>query len=484
MFDLSEHLPEQLDLIGGVRTPPSGLSGVELADPNTRLLLAKGRATTVDSVERALVAADRAHRHGHWADLPIEERARRLEFFGAALRARSGSLGIPESINTGVPIGVTESIASGVAGFFDGLAQWIRAAGEMKESQGHHGRVQQHRLPWGPTIILAPWNAPMPTIIGKTAMALAAGCPVIVKPSEWAPLTANIVADAAEEAELPPGVFQLVHGGAAVGAQLVADKRVRVVVFTGGLEAGRSIARSAAPNFPVLQLELGGTNPAIIRADADLEATATSLAAGITRLNGQWCESPGRLLVHESLAGDLLDAVSIRLATMSIGSSLSAETQIGPLSHGAHLEKVRASLREYESKGGALHASCEVPDLDGWFLSPTLVTGISAEQTLLEVFGPVASIHTFSTDEEALKLANLGRDGLAGYVFTSDIDVALELGSRIHAGEVRINGTGLFDLCDGSSQSFWGDSGIGGHVADLPELFRGHRIVGEDDPAS
>ena len=484
MLDLLEHLPDQLDLIAGVRTRPKGLSGVELADPNTGLPLTRGRATTVDSVERALVAADRAHRLGHWTDLPIEERARRLELFGAAIRARAGSLSIPESINTGVPIAVTESIASGVPGFFDGLAQWIRGAGEMKEIQGHHGRVQQHRLPWGPTVILAPWNAPMPTIIGKTAMALAAGCPVIVKPSEWAPMTANIVADAAQEAELPPGVFQLVHGAAEVGSQLVADRRVRVVVFTGGLEAGRSIARSAAPNFPVLQLELGGTNPAIIRADADLEATATSLAAGITRLNGQWCESPGRLLVHESLAGDLLEAISVRLATMRIGSSLDVETQIGPLSNRSHLEKIRTSLSEYESKGGALHCSSEMPDLDGWFLPPTVVTGVSPDQSLAEIFGPVASIHTFSTDEEALQLANRGRDGLAGYVFSADTDVALELGSRIHAGEIRINGTGLFDLCDDSSQSFWGDSGMGGHAVDLPEFFRGHRIVGQDDPTS
>ncbi|MCB0995566.1 MAG: aldehyde dehydrogenase [Acidimicrobiales bacterium] len=476
-------LPDQLDLIDGTRRRPADRAGSDLCHPDTGEVLAPGLQTAPDAVSETMDAAHRAHVERRWQGLPASERARMLDRVADELEARSGELAVPESLNTGIPIAVTGPMTGGVAGFFRGAAERVRSAPEPVTEIGRHGPVRRRRLPFGPAVVIAPWNAPSPTIVGRSASALAAGCPVIVKPSEWAPGTADIVATAVAEAQLPPGAFQLVHGGPAVGAQLVADPRIRVVSFTGGQGAGRAIAAAAAPNFARLQLELGANNPAIVRADADITDSAVALAAGMTKLNGQWCEAPGRVLAHHSIVDDLVEALLDSLRALPIGSCLDEATAIGPLSHGPHLAQVRSAVDALVVEGGVAHDAGVLPDLPGWFMAPTVVTGLPAVPARPEVFGPVLTVHAVDDDAEALAAANDSTDGLAAYVFSTDIDAALDLGELLRAGEVRINGTGLFDLADGSHQSFWGTSGLGGHGdTDTFELFRGHRIVGVDDP--
>jgi len=480
-------IPEQVDLVDGRRLRPTERSGALLCHPDSGEWLADGLATEANVVEAAIAAADRVHQSREWTALPLEERAARLEACAAAIEAaaeaREGGLGVAESLNTGIPISVTSAMTGGVAGYFHGAAHFLRTRGEAQERIGRHGRVVLHRAPRGPAVVIAPWNAPSPIVVGRTAFALGAGCPVIVKPSEWAPFTADIVASALASADLPRGLVQLVHGGAAVGVQLVADPRVRVVAFTGGQQAGRAIAAAAAPNFAQLQLELGGNNPAIVRADADVAVTAAALAAGMTKLNGQWCEAPGKILVHRSLSAPLLAALLEALAAKSLGPCLDPATDIGPMSHEPRRRALATVIESMVRDGATAHQVHTLPTLGGWFVAPTVLTGVPSHEATSEVFGPVVTLHEFDTDDEAVHMANEAGDGLAGFVFTADTDTAFALGARLRGGEIRINGTGLFDLCDGSTQSFFGTSGIGGHGdIEVFEMFRGSRIVGVDDP--
>ncbi|MDO8364951.1 MAG: aldehyde dehydrogenase family protein [Actinomycetota bacterium] len=479
------HAPEQLDLIAGARRRPELKSGAMLCNPDTGEVLAEGLASSATAVDEALAAADEVHRSGVWNRLPLAERVARLHALADAVAAIAPGLAEPEALNTGIPIDVAGPMTGGLGGYFHGAAHFLQTQGEVEDRAGRHGRVQLHRAPRGPAVVIAPWNAPAPCTIGRTAMALGAGCPVIVKPSEWAPFTADLFMEAMAAADLPPGLVQLVHGGADVGAQLVADPRTRVVSFTGGLQAGRAIAAAAAPNFAALQLELGGNNPAIVRADANIASAAAGLAAGMTKLNGQWCEAPGKILVHRSLADELVARLLDELEQRSFGSCLQPGTAIGPMSHRARRDELVGRIAELVSAGATAHQVHRLPALRGWFVAPTVLTGLPSAAAVSEIFGPVVTVHAFDADDEAVAAANEAGDGLAGFVFSADVDAALAMGAQLRGGEVRINGTGLFDLCDGSTQSFWGTSGFGAHGdVQVFELFRGSRIVGEDDPGA
>jgi phenylacetaldehyde dehydrogenase len=289
------------------------------------------------------------------------------------------------------------------------------------------------------------------------------------------------VADAIHRADLPRGVFQMVHGGPTTGAALTSDARVKVISYTGSLAAGRAIARAAAEHFTALQLELGGNNPAIVRADADVDATAASLASGMLKLNGQWCEAPGKVLVARERHDDLVDALRDHLGRWHIGHHLDPDTQVGPLSHEAHRARLQQQVDALVADGGDVITAGDLPDLPGWFWAPRLVVGVPAERCVDELFGPVVSVHAVDDDEAAVAAANDTPFGLAGYVFSSDLDAAQALGRRIRFGEVKINGTSVIDLTPTSTQSFWGLSGIGGHGnAEVFRFFTGSQIVGVD----
>jgi phenylacetaldehyde dehydrogenase len=342
------------------------------------------------------------------------------------------------------------------------------------------------RRPLGPAAVLAPWNAPTFVGVAKLASALAAGCPVILKPSEWAPagcqIVAEVLASAIAAMELPPGVFQLVHGGAQVGAQMASDPRIRAISFTGGGAGGHAVATAAAPHFTAVQLELGGHNPAIIHADADIAATAAALAKGMTKLNGQWCEAPGKILVPQHLHDDLVDALTDELTRLTVGHCLNDDTDVGPIAYSAHRDRLQHNIADLIGQGGRAVTTAALPDLPGWFMSPTLVVGTPAHASTEELFGPAVSIHPVASAEEAITAANGPQTGLAGFVFGTDLDAAMATAARIAAGEIRVNGCNLADLADDSEQTFWNSAGIGGHgPTDMVRFFQGRLTIGVDD---
>lgn len=452
-------------------------------DPNTGEPVHRTVTTAPEDVERALRHAERSYGFDRWEDAASEERAAVLERAAALLETRIEDIARTDALTSGVPIAKSRTIAGFLPHRIRATAADLRALPRRTALKADGRDVRLYKVPWGPAAILTPWNGPSFIPAAKVVSALAAGCPVILKPSEHAPSSAQIVVECFVRAGLPAGALQLVHGAGDVGAALTGDHRVKVVSFTGGPNAGRAIARAAAEDFKVLQLELGGNNPALVLHDADVDVAADGILEGMTKLNGQWREGPGKVLVHKDLAQPLLDALLERIARVDIGHSLDESTQLGPISNAPHFATLRNRVEELRARGATIHQPARLPALDGFFLSPTVASGIAPSAATAELFGPLISLHTVESDEDALRAANANPSGLDAYVFGGDLDRAIEIGARVLSGEVRVNGAKIGDLGDDSAQSFWGTSGIGGHgPGESVRVFCGDRVVGVDSP--
>lgn len=473
------------DLIDGSWAVPTEELNAVLCDPNTGVELHPQRQTAPVDVERAINAAAAVHASGQWRSASVAQRTAVLRRTAELLTRTLSETARFDALNTGVVESVTTMFADGLPGVFEAAAQHLEADPGVRDPADHHLPVRLRYLPWGPTAVIAPWNAPSFVVAKKTAYALAAGAPVIAKPSHWAPTSAALVADAIgralDEFAMPSAVFQLVNGGPDVGRKLASDNRIRALAFTGSRAAGTAIAVAAAPDCKALQLELGANNPAIVRADADIDATADALVSGFTKLNGQWCESPGSVAVTAGRHAELIDALLDRLRSLRLGHCLDAESAMGPQANAPQYRHVREAVAALAGRGGRVHEVTPRPDLPGYFASPVVIDGAPAAHTVDEIFGPVLTVHRVADDTEAMRLANSRATGLAGYVFSRDIDAAMTLGSEMQCGEVKINGTSVLDLIPGSTQGFWGASGQGAHGdAELLQFFRGARIVGVD----
>jgi phenylacetaldehyde dehydrogenase len=475
----------QVDLVAGQWQEPAIVLGT-LADPNTGAALGPQLGTSAEQVEQVLTAADALHRTGELARQPLDVRAALLEDIAAGLTMRADDLAYEDAMSTGNAIRVARSMAGYIGPRVLGSLAQLRQIGEAEVLDADRG-VTLLRRPLGPAVVLAPWNAPTFVAVAKLSSALAAGCPVILKPSEWAPggcqIVAEVIHDAVARQGLPAATFQLVHGGAAVGSQLAADPRVRAISFTGGAPAGRAVAAAAAPHFTSLQLELGGHNPAVVLEDADIELTAAALVDGMTKLNGQWCEAPGKVLVPASKHDELVEALVRHLGEQTVGHCLDEETDVGPLAYELHRSRLQDEVDRLVEAGGTLLTAGSVPGLNGWFFAPSVIVGLPAAASAHELFGPAITVHAVGSIDEALQAADGPETGLAGFVFGTDTDAALDVAARIPAGEIRVNGCKLADLADGSEQSFWNNAGIGGHgPTDMVRFFQGRRTIGIDDP--
>lgn len=452
-------------------------------DPNTREPVHRLVSTTPDDVERALGHAAGAYDGRPWSDDDRFERADVLDRVATALEARVEDIARADALTSGTPIGVTRAVAGFLPHRVRAAAADLRATPRVTALEAGGRDVRLHKVPWGPAAILTPWNGPSFIPAAKVASAVAAGCPVILKPSEHAPGSAQVVVECFVEAGLPSGALQLVHGAGDVGARLTGDPRIKVVSFTGGPGAGRAIARAGAEDFKVLQLELGGNNPVIVLDDADIDVAADGLLDGMTKLNGQWCEGPGKVLAPPALVGPLVDALTERISKLVVGHSLDDDSQVGPISNAPHFQTLQARIEGLRGLGAEIRQPAALPDLGGFFLSPTVAVGADPAQATAELFGPVLSVHAVESADEALRIANANPSGLDAYVFGVDTDRAIEVGARIVAGEVRVNGAKVVDLGDDSAQSFWGPSGIGGHGPnESVRVFCGDRVVGVDSP--
>lgn len=306
-------------------------------------------------------------------------------------------------------------------------------------SKGTRNRVQ--RMPAGPAVIITPWNAPWLLATWKIAPALAAGNTVILKPAEWSPLSASLLADLAHQAGFPPGVLNIVQGiGEEVGAALVKDKRVRRISLTGSPETGRLVGESAAVSLTPFTAELGGKGPLIVFADADIEAAAKK-AAGQYDDAGQVCLAGTRMLIEQSIAYDFLELFHRNTDAHVLGDSRNPATTISPLIHPDHMRRVEGFVERAREAGDRVVRGGERWKDDGLWYLPTLVEPKDnySEIVQREVFGPVLTYQTFSDEAEAVELANSTRYGLSAIIYTGSEDRARRVGSAVRAGTIWVN---------------------------------------------
>jgi len=477
------HLPELRTWIGGAPEASAEASPEDQAlfDPNTGERLAENRASSLAQLDRAVTAAADAHERGDWYALGAEGRAEVLERFASELEARAEQMAPLDSLNSGVPISVTRLFAGSAGDTVRSAAAHAVALGDERAVRADGRDVRVRRVPWGPVALITPWNAPSAMAVKKLAYALASGSTAVLKPSQASPWSAQLVVEAAVSAGVPSGVVSLVQGDGRLGAELVSDPRIQAISMTGSTTTGRSIAAAAAPRFARLQLELGSNNPAIVLADADMGGAADALAAGNLKLSGQWCEAPRRVLVAREKLALLTEELERAFASQRIGSSLDEQTTLGPVAYEGRRTDLLAQRDSLVSGGARAIEVGEVPRR-GWFIAPTLIVG-DGMKPAGELFGPLLLVEPYDSVDEAIARANSGQIGLAGYVFTEDLALGRLVGSRLLAGEVKINGTSVLDMSPNSTQSFFGGAGIGGHGdAGLLEFFTGTQILGTDAP--
>jgi aldehyde dehydrogenase (NAD+) len=420
--------------LGGAWVAPSSAETIPVENPATEEILGHVPAGTAEDVDRA-VAAARAAFNG-WAETPMAERGAVLGKLHEALTARAGGIARTVGLELGTPLKVAKAVQAGLPlavlrGYADLAAQPVR-----EETIGNSLVVHE---PVGVVGAITPWNYPLHQVVAKVAAALAAGCTVVLKPSELTPLVAYLLIDAADEAGLPPGVLNLVPGtGQVVGAAIAGHPDVDMVSFTGSTATGRAITHAVADRIARVALELGGKSANVILSDADL-GKAVKVGVGNAFLNsGQTCTAWTRMLVHRSHYDAAVELAATAAAAYTTGDPFDEGTRLGPLVSAAQRERVRGFIARADARKVAGDAA--VPD-KGYFVAPTVFADVDPASELAqeEVFGPVLSIIPFTDDDHAVEIANNSKYGLAGGVWGSP-DRALAVARRMRTGAVDVNG--------------------------------------------
>ena len=394
------------------------------------------------AVEAALDAAD------NWADLSIAERADWLDTIAGALEERAEEVAQLESLDTGKPISLARSVdaARSVANFRFFAEQGREFESEIFEMSDATNRVVYK--PVGVAGLITPWNLPLYLLSWKVAPALLMGNTVVAKPSEMTPMTASLLAEVIDDVGLPTGVFNLVHGnGMDAGAPLTSHPDVNLISFTGGTTTGREVAKSASSGFKKLSLELGGKNATIIRADVDIENMIHGIVRASFLNQGQVCLCGSRILIHESIYDTFVEAFLNTVANMIVGDPADEETELGALISAAHRDKVLSYIDLAEEEDGDIlcggGAPVGIPQAfeNGYWVSPTVIDGLAPDSrcSTEEIFGPVVTLHPFSDDEEAIEIANMTDYGLAGSIWTTDVEAGSEMAEQINSGMIWVN---------------------------------------------
>ncbi len=440
--------------IGGRFVDAAG--GGELADiePATGRAWASLPDGDARDVDRAVAAAREAF--PGWASLPAAERSRWLWRIADEIERRAESLAQDESTDTGKPLALARrvDIPRAVRNFRFFASAILHQRAEAYDTDGFALNYTL-RQPRGVGACISPWNLPLYLLSWKVAPALATGNTVVAKPSELAPVTAHRLAEICDAVGLPPGVLNIVHGtGPRAGAALVAHPEVPTITFTGGSATGAAIAAAAAPRFKRLALELGGKNPTVVFADADLErACAESVRAAFAN-QGEMCLCGSRVLVERSLYEAFVERFVARARRLVVGDPREPDTDLGALISAAHRDKVAGYVALAREEGAEVLAGGGVPRAlpercrDGFFFEPTVLAGLGAacRANQEEIFGPVASLMPFDDEEEAVSLANATPYGLCATVWTENLARAHRVAAKLEAGTVWVNCWLLRDL--------------------------------------
>ncbi len=432
--------------IDGRWVAPSSRETIDVHNAGTGEVMGKVPAGTAQDIEAA-VAAARAAFEG-WSALPVEQRAAYLQKICERLKARADELAKTIAQEVGMPVKLSGRIQAGLP--IANFANYARLAPCFK-FEDRVGNSLVVREPVGVVGAITPWNYPLHQITLKVAPALAAGCTVVLKPSEIAPFNAFVLAEAVEQAGLPKGVFNLVTGlGPVVGEALVKHPQVDMISFTGSTRAGKRISEVAAQTVKRVALELGGKSASVILEDADLAAAVKGTVNGCYLNSGQTCTALTRMLVPVSKYEEAA-RIAVEVAKgFTLGDPLSETTRLGPLSSQMQLERVRGYIKKGVEEGAELLAGGpETPEgvPGGYFVKPTVFGKVKNSMTIAqeEIFGPVLSIIPYKDEEDAIRIANDTPYGLAGAVWGKDEARAQQVARRIRAGQVDVNG-GAFNM--------------------------------------
>ncbi|MFF4237879.1 aldehyde dehydrogenase family protein [Actinomadura geliboluensis] len=424
--------------IGGEFTDGHG-EPFKSINPADESVLADIACADEGDVDRAVKAARTAF-DKVWEPMPGRERAKYLYRIARIIQERSRELAVLESIDNGKPIRESRDVdVPLVAAWFFYYAGWA-------DKLPYAGFGPDPR-PVGVAGQVIPWNFPLLMLAWKIAPALACGNTVVLKPAETTPLTALLFADICRQAELPPGVVNIVTGAGETGRALVEHEGVDKVAFTGSTEVGRQIARSLAGAGKKLTLELGGKAANIVYADAALDQAVEGIVNGIFFNQGHVCCAGSRLLVQESVADEVLERLKARMATLRVGDPLDKNTDVGAINSAAQLAKIKELSEAGESEGAERWSPpCELPSQGFWF-APTIFTGVAQSHRIAreEIFGPVLSVLTFRTPDEAVTKANNSPYGLSAGIWTEKGSQILWTAQRLRAGVVWANTFNKFD---------------------------------------
>jgi 5-carboxymethyl-2-hydroxymuconic-semialdehyde dehydrogenase len=449
--ELLESLPSSIEhYIAGEHVKSADGATIAVTDPVTQQPYCSLAAGGPDDIDSAVAAAREAFRDGEWTGMSNRRRSRTLNAIADALEARADLLATFESFDTGLPITQSRGLGARAAENFRFFADVCSTLHEdAYRSADQLGYVI--RRPKGVAGLITPWNAPLMLATWKIAPCLAAGCTLVLKPAELTPLSASLLPEIMEEAGVPPGVFNVVHGvGERAGAALVEHPDVPVISFTGETATGRLIMEAASPHLKGLSMELGGKSPCVVFADANVPAALDSALFGVFSLNGERCTAGSRVLVERPLYDEFVSRLAERAAAIRVGDPMDATTELGALVSAEHYAKVTSYIDVGRQEGARLVTGGHRPEhLDtGNYLAPTVFADVTPKMRIFqeEIFGPVVCVTPFDDDEQAIALANDTAYGLAAYLWTENLARGHRVAHRIESGMLWLNSHNVRDL--------------------------------------
>lgn len=479
---------QKMYINGRWETAVSGINR-QIINPFNAQVIAVVTEGDREDARRAIHAARTAFDDGRWSDLPAVERGDLLLKLADSIAQNSEELAQLETLNTGKTLEESRWDMTDIVGIFRyyaGLAD--KDNGEIIHSPLPDSTSKVVHEPVGVCGQISPWNYPLLQATWKLAPALAAGCTVVIKPSEITPLSMIKLAELIEEINFPVGVINVVLGpGPTVGAELAENHDVDLISFTGGIETGKTIMQAASTNVKKIALELGGKNPHIIFADADLDAAIDHVLNGVFFHAGQICSAGSRLMLDKSIHDSFVEKLKSRMALIRLGDGMQGSTQMGPVISKSHLNKIEKYMRIAEADGAHLELGGTRPKeaelQNGFFFLPTLFTGCHDGMRIVqeEIFGPVITVEKFADEEEALQLANSTVYGLAAGFWTCDTARMHRVSRRLRFGTVWINDFNVY-----FTQAPWGgfkQSGLGRELGrngleeylEVKHIFQNHK---------
>lgn len=433
------------NFIDGKFITPSNGTYLDNYNPATGEVITKIPNSDNEDVELAVKAAQKAL--PSWADLPRIKRVEWLRKIAKALELRKDDIAMTESMDTGKPISLAKRVdASRSIANFEFFAEHAeKLVDEEYEMTDAINYVV--RKPVGVVGLITPWNLPLYLLTWKIAPALVMGNTIVAKPSELTPLTANLLCEVLTSIQFPSGVINVIHGlGPSAGQAILEHPQIKAISFTGGTSTGKIVAQTAAPMFKKLSLELGGKNATIILDDADLPTAAKGAARAAFTNSGQVCLCGSRILIDSKIYDEFMPLLIKEVKAMKVGNPAKENTDIGSVISHTHMEKVLSYVDLAKKEGGKIatgggRITLPKPNSNGAFIEPTIVEGLSIDSRCAteEIFGPVASVHQFASDDEAVRMANITEYGLAGSVWTSDLTRGKSLAEKIESGILWVN---------------------------------------------